>query len=169
MKARWLPKIAVVTGLSFATPGACDAPRSEVESQSNLPGPEVGDSLAVELDLPSDVPAGAPVPITIRIRNTSSGPINLHLLGREITFDLVVTDAGGAVVWQRLEDESVMAILRLETLEPGAVLELSHTWNQRTRAGAPVPPGAYSVRGSVPTDQPEPLRTPPEPLRISPP
>ena len=169
MKARWLQKSAVLTGLSFAMLGACGAPRSDVEPASDLPGPEVSDSLAIELDLPDDVSAGDGVPITIRLRNTSSAPITLHLMGRTITFDLIVTDADGAVVWQRLEDESVMAILRLETLEPGAVVELSHTWDQRTKEGAAVPPGAYTVRGSVPTDQPEPLRTPTEPLRISPP
>ena len=61
-------------------------------------------------------------------------------------FDLVVTDSAGAVIWQRLEGETLMQILRLDTLEPGATLALSHEW-----------------------DQPEPLRTPPASLRISPP
>ena len=127
------------------------------------------DTLTLELDVPGEVPAGDPVPITVRLRNTSSGPIELHLLGRVIVFDLVVTDSAGGVIWQRLEGETVMQILRLDTLEPGATLALSHEWDQRTNTGEPVPPGAYTVRGSVPTDQPEPLRTPQASFRISPP
>lgn len=127
---------------------------------------DAADTLAVELESPYEVGSGEVVRLTIRLRNTAERPIALHLLGREIAFDLVVRDAGGAVVWERLEGETVMAILRLETLGPGEALVLEGTWDQRTHEGAPVPPGAYSVQGSVPTDG-EPLLTPAVPLRIA--
>ena len=102
---------------------------------------------------------GAPVPITLRIANTGERPIELHLQGRTIVFDLTVR-RGAAVVWRRLEGESVPAILQIRMLAPGEVLELKETWDQQ------VGPGAYSVSGEIPTDG-APLRAGPVPLTIS--
>ena len=86
-------------------------------------------------------------------------PIELHLQGRTIVFDLTVT-RGAAVVWRRLEGESVPAILQIRMLAPGEVLELKETWDQQ------VGPGEYSVSGEIPTDR-APLRAGPVPLTIS--
>lgn len=126
----------------------------------------VSDSLRLWLELPEQVSAGEPVPVTFRVENISDGPLDLYLTGRPIAFDLIVEDEGGTVVWRRLEDQVIPAILRIETLAPGERLELDDTWDQRSNAGEPVAPGAYTVRGELLTEQ-EPLVTPAVPLRIS--
>jgi Intracellular proteinase inhibitor len=122
------------------------------------------DSMRVELVVPPKVAAGAPVPIAIRISNTTARPIELHLQGRTVVFDLIVSRRD-AVVWRRLEGEAVTAILQLRMLAPGEVLELKDTWHQTDGAGRPVGPGEYSVSGMVPTDA-APLRVGPVRLTI---
>lgn len=126
--------------------------------------PESPDSMRVEIVVAREIPAGKPVPITLRIVNTGSRPLELHLQGRTITFDLVVR-RGEIVVWRRLENATVPAILQLRTLAPGEVLELKDTWDGKDRDGRAVAPGEYVVSGEVPTDGP-PLRAGPVPLRI---
>jgi hypothetical protein len=105
-----------------------------------------------------------PVPIVIRIANTGSRAIELHLQGRTTVFDLIVSRQG-TVVWRRLEGEAVAAILQLRILEPGEVLEFQDTWPQVDRAGRRVEPGKYHVSGEIPTDG-EPLRAGPLTLLI---
>src|SRR6266496_1953786 len=109
---------SVVPAVSF-----CDAGSTlEVMTQSIPRG------LSIELDVPVVAPLGAPVTITIRMKNVGSG---------------------GETVWRRLDGAIVPAILRLEILEPGGVIELRDSWNQRDRAGELVPPGVYTIRGRV--------------------
>jgi hypothetical protein len=122
------------------------------------------DSIRVEILVPPKVAAGAPVPIAIRIGNTSGRPVELHLQGRVTVFDLTVR-RGDAVLWRRLAGESVPAILQLRVLAPGEVLELKDTWRQVDNAGGRVGPGEYSVSGEIPTDG-VPLRVGPVPLTI---
>lgn len=120
--------------------------------------------MRIEIVVPPEVAVGDPVPITLRMANLTARPLELHLQGRTVAFDLVVR-RGKTVVWRRLENESVPAILQLRTLAPREVLELTGTWNQQDRGGRPVGAGDYTVSGSVPTDG-APLRAGPVPLRI---
>jgi hypothetical protein len=122
------------------------------------------DSMRVEIVVPPKVAVGVPVPIAIRIGNTAARPIELHLQGRTVVFDLTVS-RGDALVWRRLEGEAVTAILQLRVLAPGEVLELKDTWQQTDGTGRPVGPGTYSVTGMVPTDA-APLRAGPVTLTI---
>lgn len=108
---------------------------------------------------------GVPVAITVRAENITARSLDLYLTGRPIAFDLIVTDLTGAVVWRRLEGEVIAAALRIETLAPGDTLELTDTWDQRTNAGEPVVPGAYTVRGEILAED-QPLVTPSRTLRI---
>jgi hypothetical protein len=105
------------------------------------------------------------VSITLRAENIGGRPLELYLRGRTIAFDVVVARADGEAVWRRLEGEVIPAILRLEVLTPGQVLELGAEWDQRTNGGAPVGAGSYEVRGLLLTDA-EPWETPPATLRI---
>jgi hypothetical protein len=105
------------------------------------------------------VPAGRPVRFILRARNTSTRAIELHLLGRTIAFDIVVTDPIGVQVWRRLEGEVVPSILRLERLGAGDILEFRHEWDQRATDGSVVPPGTYAAFAILPTDAPIPLQT----------
>lgn len=124
------------------------------------------DSLSLAIRVPRRVSPGETVPVILRVENTSGRAIDLYLRGRTIAFDVVVTDADGEV-WRRLEDEVIPAILRIETLEAGGLLELEASWDQRSNAGEPVPAGEYRVRGEVLTED-DPLVTPAARLRVDP-
>jgi intracellular proteinase inhibitor BsuPI len=123
------------------------------------------ESLRLETDVPAQVRVGEGVPITLRATNAGPKPLELYLMGRSPTFDVVITGANGAVIWRRLEGQTVQAILQIRTLAPGETLELRHDWNQRSTRGQPVGPGTYVVQGRLITDA-QPLRTPAAPLRI---
>lgn len=131
------------------------------------PAAAAGDSLDLSIHVPERVPMGEGVPITVRVRNRTDRPLDLHLVGRTIAFDIVVTAENGAPVWRRLEGQAVQSILQLRTLAPGEVLELSDRWDQRGSGGSPVAPGLYRVQGMILTDEPEPLRTPVVRLQIT--
>ena len=99
-----------------------------------------------------EVRTGDTVAIVLRLTNTGTRPIELHLLGRDIAFDVVVTREDGSPVWRRLEHAVLPGILQVKVLAPGESLELHAEW----RAAAP---GTYMLQGVLPTDEPEPLRT----------
>jgi intracellular proteinase inhibitor BsuPI len=119
-----------------------------------------------EIDLPRQVAAGEPVPITLRAKNTGPKPIDLYLRGREIAFDITVANEDGETVWRRLEGRTVPAILQVRTLSPGESLELSDVWDQQSNAARPAGPGLYTVEGTFPTDSRPPAKTPSATLRI---
>ena len=156
----------------------CQAAASGEGSGAPAPGPPpadprpaavtspAADSLRLRLDVPAGVRAGAPVPIVLRVENVSPRPVELYLRGRTIAFDVVVARADGGVVWRRLEDEVIPAVVQVRALAPNETLELRAEWDQRTARGAAVPAGEYVARGLLLTDRPEPLETPPVPLRI---
>lgn len=125
------------------------------------------DTLRLWVEVPERTPAGESVPMTVHVENVSGRDLELHLRGRTVAFDLVVSDPEGREVWRRLEREVVPAILRLDNLADGDVLELTDAWNQQTGAGEPVPAGLYRVRGELLTEG-EPLLTPEIPLQIDP-
>jgi hypothetical protein len=149
------------SGGEAANGGSADLRSMEAEVSAPVP-----DSLDLRLEFPARVPEGAPIRITLRIENVSGEPMDLYLRGREIAFDLVVTTVDGREVWRRLEDAVIPAILRIETMEAGGVLELMHVWDQRSNDGDPVPPGEYSVWGELLTET-EPLSTAIERLRLT--
>jgi hypothetical protein len=124
------------------------------------------ESLRVRLDVPAEVHVGQPVPIVVRLENNGERPLDLYLRGRTIAFDIFITRTDGQIIWQRLKDEVIPAIVQLKVLRPGEVLELKDEWRQRGNRGAPVEPGRYSVRATVLTDGPAPLETTSASLRI---
>lgn len=145
---------------------AVDTFAAQVEARAGVPFPQEG--AVVTLDVPRSVAAGATVPIKLRVTNSTAAPLDLYLRGRDVTFDIAITDSAGDAVWGRLAGEPVQAILQLRTLAPGEVLELSHAWDQKSQRGSVVPPGRYSVRGSVLTDGTTTLESSVETLEIRP-
>ena len=123
--------------------------------------------MSLELSIPPRVRAGEPVPVTLTVTNRSSRPLTLYLKGRPVAFDVVVRK-DHEVVWRRLEGATIAMILRVEALPPGGSLRFQDVWSQLTNAGVPVEPGDYTVTGALPTDRPQPLRTSPVTLHISP-
>jgi hypothetical protein len=117
------------------------------------------DSLDFTVVAPQTARRGRPVPITLRITNAGSHGVDLYLIGRKVTFDIIVARADGQVVWRRLERESGQQILQIKMLAPGETFELKDVWKGATA------PGEYTVQGVLPTDR-EPLRTPEVRLRI---
>jgi hypothetical protein len=133
---------------------------SEDSTEETLPGPvEPVDSLRVVLQVPPQVGSGTDVPIQLRIENVGARTLDLSLQGRDIVFDVLVSDSRGEIVWRRLEGETTQSILQVVPLAVGEVLTLRATWPQR--AG----PGEYSVSAVIPTDA-FPLRPQPVRLRI---
>ena len=119
---------------------------------SNVTAPS-SHSLRLELDVPPEVRVGSTVRIALRVTNIGSQSIELHLRGRTIAFDVIVRQADGEVVWRRLANQVIPAIVRLETLRPEQSLELRTRWHL-----AAVLPGIYVIEGILPTDGPD-LRT----------
>jgi hypothetical protein len=123
--------------------------------------------MQLEITVPPEVKQAEPVPVTLRLTNTSHQPITVYLMGRPTAFDIEVADEAGNAVWRRLAGETVPAILGVRTLAPGESLRFGESWPQRDQAGQLVPAGSYSVTGVLPTDA-EPIRTRPARLRIRP-
>jgi hypothetical protein len=123
------------------------------------------DSLRLELLLPSRVSAGAPVPIRLRAQNVTGHPLDVYLRGRTITWDVVIERPAGEVVWRRLEEEVIPAILHVRPLAPGERVEVQTVWDQRTKAGEVVGPGDYVLYGLLLVEG-EPLRSPAKSLEI---
>jgi hypothetical protein len=123
----------------------------------------------LRLDAPNTARVGERVSLTIIVENPTDRPVDLYLRGRQIAFDVVVTDSDGVVVWRRLEGEIIPAIVQLKSLAPREVLALRTTWEQRSNRGRPLAAGLYSVRGLVLTDDAQaPLETAAVELRILP-
>lgn len=131
-------------------PEPVDTFATRVEARAGVPFAQEG--AVVTLEVPQNVAVGAPVPISIRVKNETAAPLDLYLRGREVTFDIAIADSTGDGVWRRLEGEVTQAVLQLKTLAPGEVMELSHTWDQKSQRGLQVPPGRYRVRANILTD-----------------
>jgi hypothetical protein len=131
------------------------------------PPPTAQGSVQLSLQIPATVRTGEPVPIELRLVNASDTAVEVVLHGRPAAFDVVVAGAKG-VVWRRLEGAVIASILQLRLVEPGDTLLFETTWDQRTRAGRPVPPGEYTVSAEIPTDPPAVFRSVPARLRILP-
>lgn len=146
--------------LPSASPGARRAfslVAAAVLMTATAPGP--GDPLRLDLVVPAQVRAGDSVLVILRLVNPSDRPVPAYFLGREITFDIVVTGEDGRTVWRRLAGAVVPSILQVKTLGPGETLELQDTWRLQDAAGKPVPPGVYLIHGEIPRDDPHPRRS----------
>src|SRR2546425_41997 len=154
-RGRW-PALAAALGccLGVPTPTVTAAPLRP-------------NSLRFVVVAPRSVRLGKPVPITLRLTNAGKRKADLFLLGRSVTFDIIVAGPDGRVVWRRLEGASSQQILQGKTLAPGQTLELKDVWTHRTDAGGLVPPGVYTVQGVLRTDAAS-LQTTPVRLRITP-
>ena len=85
--------------------------------------------------------------ISLTVENDTPRTIDLYLRGRAPTFDVIVKRADGEIVWQRLENEIIPAIVSLRTLASAERLELTTVWDQRTGRGRSARTGEYTARG----------------------
>ena len=105
------------------------------------------------------------MPFVFSVRNPTEHAIDLILRGRTSTFDVIVARDDGKIVWRRLENEIIPAIIRVVTLAPADGIELSTVWDQRTPKDEYAEAGIYVARGLLLVEG-EPLETPAINFRI---
>jgi hypothetical protein len=123
--------------------------------------------MRLEITAPAEVLRGDPVPISLRLINTTARPITVYLQGRPTAFDIVVSNAAGMEVWRRLAGQTITAILGIRTLEPKETVTFEDLWPQRDQAGRPVPAGRYNIVGVLPSEG-DSLVTAPVPVEVRP-
>lgn len=87
--------------------------------------------------------SGAPISLNLTIRNTGTGPATLRFSSGQ-RYDFSIRDAAGSIVWTWSADRSFIQALGEEQIGPGEALTFGETF-----AGT-LPPGRYTVRGTVP-------------------
>jgi uncharacterized protein (DUF302 family) len=120
------------------------APENDPDTELVIGNPTAGDSIEAIISMPTYAVVGEDVPINIVVRNNSNKHVQLHLTGRETTFDIRVMRADSAVVWRRLRD-AVQQILQLRTLGPSESFTIGDRW----RASEP---GEFLIQAELPTD-----------------
>jgi len=105
------------------------------------------------------------VPFVFSVRNPTEHAIDLILRGRTATFDIIVARDDGVIVWRKLEDEIIPAILRVRTIAPAERFELTTAWNQRTGNDEYAEAGIYVAHGLLLVEG-EPLKTPSIEFRV---
>jgi Intracellular proteinase inhibitor len=70
------------------------------------------------------------------------------------SFDFVVADAGGQVVWRWAERRFFSQVTRSEAIRVDGTWEFEGEWNHRDSELDPVPAGTYSVRGVLTATEP---------------
>lgn len=161
-----LPRIGARAGPGFVliillTVGACSIEhKDERPAGSTRRVSAAPDSLRRELVAPARARAGERVDIVLRVTNITTRPLDLSLQGREIVFDVAVTDAQGRELWRRLKGQNVQAILQLKTLAPGEALEVRTEWTP-----PPAARGEHTISADIETDG-EPILFRPVRIRI---
>jgi hypothetical protein len=105
------------------------------------------------------------VGIKLIVENQTRHALDLYLRGRDPTFDVVIARPDGAIVWRRLENEIIPAILHIRSLAAAERLELATVWDQRTRQGNAADAGEYTARALLLVEG-APLETEPVAFRI---
>lgn len=103
------------------------------------------DSVRISVSAPASASHGDSIEITAAAENISGQTMTLYLRGREATFDIEVSDSRGRVVWRRLADELVPAMLRVETLSPGARIAATFRWDLRAQTGELLAADSYQI------------------------
>jgi flagellar hook assembly protein FlgD len=101
----------------------------------------------------SAYPAGEEIPFEMVLRNTSSRQQTLTFRSGQ-DFELVVRNENGDEVWRWSTGRVFTQQIREVTFAPGEARRFSATWDQRSNAGQPVPPGAYRAVATTNTVEP---------------
>jgi hypothetical protein len=146
--------IVLVAACSIEKRGA---PGTDRDTEVVLGEQRQTDSVEVIIATPSFAVTGDEVPISVVVRNNTDRRMDLHLTGREVVFDIVVTRPDSSVVWQRLAHTTGQQILQLRPMAPRESFTLSDHWHATE-------PGEYLVTASLPTDA-APLQA--QPVRLT--
>ena len=147
--------------LMFAT--ACSieergAPGTNPHTEIDVGGQTSTDSVTVTIEAPRAAAVGDRIPISLVVQNNRDRRIELHLTGREPTFDIIVARADSTIVWRRLASTTVMQILLLKPMAPSESFTVFDYWQ-------PTEPGEYIIGAELPTDG-QPIQAKPAPIVI---
>jgi hypothetical protein len=147
---RVMAATSLVAALAWAgCGGGSSAARAERDTTGSgaAMSPPSAESLEVRLEVEPG-PEGV-LSFRLTVANRGHRTVDLYLHGRQPTFDILVLDGAGSIVWRRLEGEIIPAALTLRPLSGGARLELSARWDRRTNAGTLAGRGEYTARGML--------------------
>ena len=65
---------------------------------------------------------------------------------------MTVENSSGKLVWQRLANEIIPAIIHLRSLAPEETFDVDATWNQRDESGNAAASGEYWIYGALLTE-----------------
>lgn len=139
---RWTLLAALV-----AVAGACKSRGTDAASVTTSRMRRDGPSIELRLDVPSRVRAGLPVPLRLSVRNVGTRTAGLLLGPEESTYNFVVRDSTGVVVWTHADGRYRVNVGRQHFLDPGDSLVFRARWMQRARGGRRVRPGTYRMQG----------------------
>ena len=118
--------------------------------------PTEKEPISIELAVPSRVPAGAEVPIRVKVHNGSDHPIGVGF-SQQHGFDILVARPSGpadsGAVWSlpryvtTTRDATVT-----DPVAPGRDTVFSVIWPGVDGGGRKVPPGDYRIRATVPAE-----------------
>jgi hypothetical protein len=106
--------------------------------------------------------------MSIQVTNPTSHPIRFGVVGNGQAFDLIVSTPDEREIWSRMHGRGIPLNLQYRILAPGEVFEFSDEWEQLNNWGESVSTGTYYVRGVLPSDDTEDLKTEPESLTLIP-
>ena len=121
------------------------APGTNPNTEIDIGGQTAMDSVTVSIEAPRAAAVGDRIPISLVVQNNRDRRIDLHLTGREPTFDIIVARSDSTIVWRRLASVSVMQIVLLKTMAPGESFTVFDYWQ-------PTEAGDYVIGAELPTD-----------------
>jgi hypothetical protein len=121
------------------------APGTNPNTEIDIGGQTSTDSVTVTIAAPRAAAVGDRIPISLVVQNNRDRGIELHLTGREPTFDIIVARSDSTIVWRRLASVSVMQILLLKPMAPAESFTVYDYWQ-------PTEAGEYVIGAELPTD-----------------
>jgi len=102
--------------------------------------------------------AGAPVQMTLNVRNTGDQAIRLQMPTGQM-YDFVVQNSNGQEIWHWSNGRAFTQSVTQVAVPAGETRSFTVTWNQQDDQGNQVPPGSYTIVGMVTDSSGVPLRS----------
>jgi hypothetical protein len=129
----------LAVGLMMVTVGCgADAP--------DLGPPTITAHLSVE---PRTVPIGGSTTITLTLTHSGNGSTVFSVFEDGHSFNPVVKDASGSVVWTANAGRALNPARKEIVLTNGQVYVATVVWNLNSSAGDPLPAGSYTVTSTL--------------------
>lgn len=142
---RWDPQARTIYIRTVDQPAA---PASPQELPQPTPAAQIQQSVEVGLSTPqTEYPAGAPIELTLSIRNTGDETVRLQMRTGQL-FDFIV-QRDGQEVWRWSQGRAFTQALTQLVLLPNEMRGFTVRWDGTDNSGARVPPGTYTLIGRV--------------------